>query len=50
MDLTNNDHIKGTLEGSTVVMSDVCNRATPYEDSTYIVLVKDGRSHLNHKI
>lgn len=42
VDPTNNDHIKGTLEGSTVVMSDVCNRATPYEASTYIVLVKDG--------
>ena len=43
VDPTNNDNVKGVVDGMTVTMASACNRATPYEASTYIVLVSYGK-------
>ncbi|XP_033742590.1 uncharacterized protein LOC117329019 isoform X3 [Pecten maximus] len=39
---TVNEHIYGRVAAVTVTMTDACNRAEPYEDSSFIMLVKDG--------
>ncbi|KAJ8298236.1 hypothetical protein KUTeg_024767, partial [Tegillarca granosa] len=41
---TNNDYIFGRVDSFNVQQSDACNRATPYEAGTYVVLVKDGET------
>ncbi|XP_069131028.1 uncharacterized protein [Argopecten irradians] len=39
---TNNDHVYGRAAGLAVNITDACNRVEPYEDSTFIALVKSG--------
>ncbi|XP_060065148.1 uncharacterized protein LOC132545482 [Ylistrum balloti] len=39
---TVNEHIYGRVAAITVTMTDACNRAEPYEDNTFVMLVKDG--------
>ncbi|XP_069129004.1 uncharacterized protein [Argopecten irradians] len=41
---TVNEHVYGRVAAVTVTMTDVCNRAEPYEDSSFIMLVKDGHA------
>ncbi|XP_021347576.1 uncharacterized protein LOC110446646 [Mizuhopecten yessoensis] len=42
---TVNEHIYGRVAATTVTMADACNRAEPYEESTYVMLVKDGAAY-----
>ncbi|XP_062594716.1 uncharacterized protein LOC134256124 [Saccostrea cucullata] len=42
MESSINDYVYGIMTQSTISMSDACNRATPYEQGTFITLVKDG--------
>ncbi|XP_033743583.1 uncharacterized protein LOC117329658 isoform X2 [Pecten maximus] len=39
---TNNDHVYGRAHGTVVSLTDACNRAEPYEESTFISLVQSG--------
>ncbi|KAJ8297863.1 hypothetical protein KUTeg_024394 [Tegillarca granosa] len=39
---TNGDYIYGRSVGTAVTMSLACNRQTPYEQGTFVTLVKDG--------
>ncbi|VDI36883.1 Hypothetical predicted protein, partial [Mytilus galloprovincialis] len=41
---SSNDRIHVSAGASTVTHSDVCNRQTPFEVGTYVMLIKDGAS------
>ncbi|CAG2215781.1 unnamed protein product [Mytilus edulis] len=44
LDPASNDRIHVSAGASTVTHSDVCNRRTPFEVETYVMLIKDGAS------
>ncbi|CAG2216687.1 unnamed protein product [Mytilus edulis] len=44
LDPASNDRIHVSAGASTVTHSDVCNRRTPFEVGTYVMLIKDGAS------
>ncbi|KAK3099346.1 hypothetical protein FSP39_003085 [Pinctada imbricata] len=39
---TNNDYMYGALSGTSIDMATACNRATPYDQATFITLFKEG--------
>ncbi|OWF38048.1 uncharacterized protein LOC110466719 isoform X2 [Mizuhopecten yessoensis] len=39
---TNSDYVYGRVNGTVVDITEACNRAEPYEDSTFVTLVKSG--------
>lgn len=42
IETTINDRIYVSVDANTVTHSDVCNRQTPFEVGTYVMLIKDG--------